>query len=373
MRGSAESETQEEGTAGQGSEQQQLFADSIWTVVREAADRVRERLPHEIRAAREETEVLARMDLLVNALASVDGAEAEAESASDVAGYQRLLDLLYAEVVHGWARRPQAPPKAQMLRMLSAFQRVRQLVSPPAPAQPSLLWSVPQDAELVVELAHDLRSPLTSIIFLTESLRREQGGSVNELQRRQLGIIYSAALSLVSMASDVIDLAKGGTRLLDQRPSPFSIAEVIESTYDILKPVVEEKQLELLTIRPEVDQRLGHPVALSRVLLNLTANALRYTDSGVVEIAARETGCSTIEFSVRDTGPGMDEEAVKQLFEPMRRNPSNQRFGFSGSGLGLAICRRLVAVMGAELQYESAPGVGTRFYFEVEVPPVPVP
>jgi signal transduction histidine kinase len=137
--------------------------------------------------------------------------------------------------------------------------------------------------------------------------------------------------------------------------------------------VVEEKALELRTVSPEIDQRLGHSVALSRVLLNLAANALRYTDKGFVEIAAREVGPTTLEFSVLDTGRGLDEDALSRLFEPLRRNPINQRFGFSGSGLGLTICRRLVAAMGGHLEFETQAGVGTRFFFLLDLPPVQLP
>jgi signal transduction histidine kinase len=352
---------------------QDAFPVDFWDAMHAAAERVTQRLPGEMGGAHEEEEILARMDLLVRALVSGESTIEESGTAWDIAGYQRLLDLLYAEVVRDWTRTPSMPPKTEMLRVLSAFERVRQLVSPPSPTQASLLWSIPQDADLVVELSHDLRSPLTSIIFLTEALRREQGGTINDLQRRQLGIIYSAALSLVSMASDVIELSRGGSRLLERSPSPFSVGELLESTADILKPVVEEKALELRTISPEVDQRLGHPVALSRVLLNLTSNALRYTEKGFVEISARSNGPRRLEFSVRDTGPGLDEAAASRLFEPLRRNPNNNRFGFSGSGLGLVICRRLVVAMGGTLQFESPPGAGTRFYFELDVPPVRLP
>jgi len=88
-----------------------------------------------------------------------------------------------------------------------------------------------------------------------------------------------------------------------------------------------------------------------------------------VEIVARETDRGRVEFSVRDTGRGLDAEAQRQLYYPFRRLPSSQRHGFSGSGLGLAICRRLVQAMSGELRYETRPDWGTRFYFEVELPP----
>lgn len=222
---------------------------------------------------------------------------------------------------------------------------------------------------LLVEVAHDLRSPLTSILFLSELLQKGQSGDVNEVQRRQLGIIYSAALGLISVASDLIEFARGGEQLVDREPEPFSVSEIFESVRDIVQPLAEEKGLAIRLLPPENDLRSGHPVALSRVLLNLTTNALKFTEEGMVELVARERGASAIEFSVRDTGPGIDPEVVESLYQPFRPSCSRRRYHFSGSGLGLVITRRLVEAMGSSLEFETRPGWGTRFFFELELPP----
>ncbi|NIP77679.1 MAG: hypothetical protein GWM90_00135, partial [Gemmatimonadetes bacterium] len=95
------------------------------------------------------------------------------------------------------------------------------------------------------------------------------------------------------------------------------------------------------------------------------------TETGRVEILAVERGPSRVEFSVRDTGRGMDEKTLATLFQPFRRNESQTGFHFSGTGLGLAICRRLVEVMGGDLQVESRPGYGSRFFFELDLPRSP--
>ena len=226
--------------------------------------------------------------------------------------------------------------------------------------------------ELVVELAHDLRSPLTSIMFLAETLRKGQSGEINDVQRQQLGIIYSASLNLVSVASDLIDLAREGDFVSqEQEPEPFSLGETLESVRAMVAPMAHEKRLHLHFYSPDRDVRLGSGVRLSRVLLNLTANAIKFTETGRVEILAVERGPSRVEFSVRDTGRGMDEETLASLFQPFRRSESQTGFHFSGTGLGLTICRRLVEVMGGTLQVESRPGYGSRFFFELELPRPP--
>ena len=113
---------------------------------------------------------------------------------------------------------------------------------------------------------------------------------------------------------------------------------------------------------------MGLRLALHRVLLNLVTNALKFTHQGTVEIVAQEIGETRINFSVRDSGPGIADSAVATLFRPFRRAKSEQRYRFSSTGLGLAVSRRLVAAMGSELQYETARGEGTRFWFEIELP-----
>jgi signal transduction histidine kinase len=222
----------------------------------------------------------------------------------------------------------------------------------------------------VVEVAHDLRSPLTSVLFLAEVLAQGQSGPINDLQHRQLGLIYSAALGLTELTGNVIELARGGNRLTDGGPSPFSVADLLTAVQDVVRPMAEEKGIEIRTESPETDHRLGHAVALNRVLLNLTTNALKFTSEGFVEVIARETGGTRIEFSVRDSGPGINQESAERLFSPFRRGPAGHRYVLSGTGLGLGLCRKLVRVMGSELQVESRAHWGTRFYFELELPTV---
>ena len=222
--------------------------------------------------------------------------------------------------------------------------------------------------ELVVEVAHDLRSPLTSILFLAETLQRARSGPINTIQERQLGLIYSAAFGLSSLASDVIELARGGDRLVDLDPLPFSMSDIFESVRDIVQPIAEEKGLQVRLETPPEDFRVGHPVALSRVLLNLTTNALKFTSDGHVEVRGDIKSGTRVEFSVRDTGRGIPPHAMLTLFEPFRRRQKPGEYAFSGAGLGLSICRKLVEAMHSNLRVETIADQGTRFYFELDLP-----
>jgi signal transduction histidine kinase len=281
------------------------------------------------------------------------------ENAATGALGRHLLQLLRSELLQTWTNKPDQTSMPDVLRTMQAIEMVRAMIEPDWSQYFSSRLSGPDGLDLVVEVAHDLRSPVTSIIFLAETLSRGQSGDVTELQKRQLRLIYSAALGLSSMASDVIELARGGDQLVERELSPFSVAEILESVTDMVKPIAEEKGLALRFTPPPSDHRQGRPLALSRVLLNLTTNALKFTDEGFVEIQARAKGLSRVEFSVRDTGHGVSEEALANLYQPFRRTRARagrSGYYFSGTGLGLAMCRKLVEAMGSELKLETRAG-----------------
>lgn len=281
---------------------------------------------------------------------------------------RRLLELLRGEIVEGW--RDIGVPDTELLPLLIAMERVRVTIQPNWAQSFAQQLSGADGLALLMDVAHDLRSPLTSILVLAETLQRGQSGAVNDVQRRQLGLIYTAALGLSSVASDIIEFTQGGDQLVDQEPSVFSVTAMLEAVRDIVRPIAEEKHLTVRLLAPQHDQRSGHPVALSRVLLNLTTNALKFTDEGYVEIVAQEVGTGGVEFAVRDSGRGIPPEKVATLFQPLRKESGRRGQLFSQTGLGLTICRKLCVAMKSELQVESRIGWGTRFFFELELPVV---
>ncbi len=276
-----------------------------------------------------------------------------------------LLRSRLTAILEGW---PSPVDAQQVIRLFAALERVGRALELDWSQQFADRLSGHDGLELVVEVAHDLRSPLTSILFLAETLQRGRSGPLTQVQERQLGLIYSAAFGLSSVASDVIELARGGDRLVDLEPIPFSINDIFESVRDIVLPIAEEKGLAVNLSPPDADFRIGHPVALSRVLLNLTTNALKFTNEGFVEVSGTCHGPNQVEFAVRDTGRGIPPQAMATLYEPFRRRQRQAEYAFSGSGLGLSICRKLVEAMHSTMQVETAPGEGTRFYFALDLP-----
>jgi signal transduction histidine kinase len=277
------------------------------------------------------------------------------------------LDSLRACLLAELGAAGDAVDGAGILRLLGAVERVHQIIEHDDAHRFSARLAGPGGLELLVEVGHDLRSPLASILFLAETLRKGQSGEVNSVQERQLGLIYSAAFGLSTVASDVIAFARGGDRLIDPRPEAFSVLAILRAVQDIVLPLAEEKGLTVKLTPPDVDFRVGHPGALNRVLLNLTTNALKFTSSGFVEISVKAPSSSRLEFSVRDTGRGIPAQVMSSLFDPFRRRDPGD-YAFSSAGLGLSICRKLVAAMGGTLGVETSETNGTRFFFELELP-----
>ena len=341
----------------------------LWSALELAGDEVRHEWQVLSRDAVSAEEVGGHITALLAAVrALVEGSETTAPSLPKTPLARRVLQLLRRRLLALVAGLEPIPEASQILGLLRGIETLQTRIEADWSQHLAERLAGPDGLELVVEVAHDLRSPLTSILFLAETLQRGRSGSVTEIQERQLGLIYSAAFGLSAMASDVMELARGGDRLVDLDPIPFSIADILESVRDIVQPIAEEKGLTVRIASPDDDFRVGHPVALSRVLLNLTTNALKFTDEGFVEVHAVARDDTTVEYSVRDTGRGIPPHAMRTLFEPFRRRQQPGNYAFSGSGLGLSICRKLVEAMGSELLVDTVLGEGTRFYFSLVLP-----
>jgi signal transduction histidine kinase len=337
--------------------------------IREASLRVLASLPPDLR--RQGEKEIERQLLWLLRTAQNGGRANEDDHGAAVVLRRRIIESLRGALIELWAEEP--ADGQTMLAALQVLERA-QAACAPGPEQSFAAELADRGGlDLVVEVGHDMRSPLTSILFLSEILHRGQSGPLNEVQKRQVGIVYSAALGLVSMASDMIEVARGGSRLSSRNPAPFSINELLNSVRDLVAPTAEEKGLELRIGSVASAHRLGFPIPLSRVLLNLTTNALKFTHEGWVEVTATPVNGNTVEFAVRDSGPGIAPEALNTLYQPFRREPNRQTgYCFSGTGLGLAICRRLVAAMGSQLQLESRRDWGTRFSFRMDLPPASI-
>lgn len=347
------------------------IAKPLREALRRAADRVAA-APGAVEQGTHADDLRFQLEALQAAIAQAAAGETpQLERAAPAVPVQKVLNLLRAALVSELAAIREPVPASEIISLLTSIENVQLALDRDEAHRFASRLSGAGGLELIVEVAHDLRSPLASILFLAETLRKAQSGAVNPVQERQLGLIYSAAFGLSGMASDVIELARGGDRLVDTAPVPFSVADLMRSVRDIVLPMAEEKGLTVTLSTPDADFRLGHPGALNRVLLNLTTNALKFTSEGHVELTAKQLSRTRLSFSVKDTGRGIPPEVMSCLFETFRRRRNAGEYTFSSAGLGLSICRKLVAAMGGALQVDTGATEGTRFSFELDLAVAP--
>lgn len=282
-----------------------------------------------------------------------------------------LLASLRAELLCGRSRRALA--EGDLLRALTAVEQLSQILADDIAVRFTRQFSGPAAQQRLVELAHDMRSPLNAIVLLVERMQQGQSGAVSAVQQQHLALVYSAAFGLVSMANDLTDVARGGARLLADPPSTFSLSELLRSVRSVVQPLAEERRLALRFSGPRTDSRVGVVAALHRVLLNLITNALKFTTVGAVTVVVQEHADDpdVLTFTVEDTGRGIPEAQLADIFTSMSPKSYELVETFSADGLGLAICRKLVTAMQGELSVDSRAEQGTRFSFTLSLPIAP--
>ncbi len=216
-------------------------------------------------------------------------------------------------------------------------------------------------SEFVSRMSHELRTPLNAIIGFAELLEDEE---LAPEQHSYVKLINGSGKHLMELINQVLDHSKieaGGLRL---ERIAFDFPAEIEAVMSIVTERATAKGLDFIaSIADDLPRYVeGDPTRLRQILINLLANAVKFTEHGSVELrVAREDG--RIHFSVRDSGIGMDEAALARLFKPFSQADDSVTRKFGGTGLGLMIAKDLIDAMGGELEVESAPQVGSCFWF----------
>ncbi|MEK0082209.1 ATP-binding protein [Benzoatithermus flavus] len=223
-------------------------------------------------------------------------------------------------------------------------------------------------SHFLATMSHELRTPLNAIIGMGELLA---GTRLDLEQRDMTATIRTAAVSLLGLVDEVLDLARLEARRYTVEAEPFDLHDGLARVRLMLRHVATRKGLHLrLRLAPLTPYRLeGSARALHHVLINLVGNAIKFTEKGGVRLAVEPVAWSEREvrlrFSVTDTGPGLSPEAQNRVFERFARGADAMRKGIVGTGLGLSIARELVELMGGTIGVESAPGRGSTFWFEL--------
>ncbi|MGO4381260.1 response regulator [Pseudoduganella sp. RAF53_2] len=223
-------------------------------------------------------------------------------------------------------------------------------------------------SDFVANMSHEIRTPMNAVLGMAYLLGNT---SLTTQQRKYLNMIRTSGQSLLGILNDVLDFSKIEARRMEISPIDFDLDETMGTLATTMTMSAGEKELELaIVVNPDVPTLLhGDALRLQQILVNLAGNAIKFTEQGEVVVAVRTTARAENRvlqcFEVRDTGIGMTEQQQTQLFSAFSQGDESITRRFGGTGLGLAITKRLIEMMGGQIELKTEEGKGSVFSFEL--------
>jgi signal transduction histidine kinase/DNA-binding response OmpR family regulator len=228
-------------------------------------------------------------------------------------------------------------------------------------------------SEFLANMSHELRTPLNGILGYAQILGRSK--VIPEKERNGVNIIHQCGTHLLTLINDILDISKIEARKLELAPQPIHLPSLVQGVVEMSQIRAQQKSLNFI-YEPDPNlpnETIADEKRLRQVLINLLGNAIKFTDKGSITLKVEplsldpSQGITRLRFSITDTGVGIAPENIQKLFKAFEQVGEKSRQA-EGTGLGLAISQQIIQLMGGQIRVESQLGVGSTFFFEVELP-----
>lgn len=214
-------------------------------------------------------------------------------------------------------------------------------------------------------MSHELRTPLNSIVGFTGIMIQGLAGPLNDEQKKQLSMVQTSSMHLLSLINDILDISKIEAGQLTLACSEFDLRQSLQKAVDLILPMADAKKLVLKTeIAPDLGTACLDQRRFEQILINLLNNAVKFTEKGQITLACK-TEVQTCEIAISDSGIGISEDDLKKLFQPFQQIDTSLTRKHEGTGLGLSICSRLVNLMNGTIEVRSQPEIGSTFIVRI--------
>jgi signal transduction histidine kinase/HAMP domain-containing protein len=216
-------------------------------------------------------------------------------------------------------------------------------------------------SQFLANVSHELRTPLNSIIGFTRIVLRRTEGKIENLQKENLQKVLISSDHLLNLINELLDLAKIEAGRMEAFAETFKLDDIVRMATTTVEPLLRNGQVKLLTdIASDIPPLKTDRDKLKQSVINLLSNAAKFTEKGEIKVAAwRDNGF--VKLTVSDTGIGMNQDALRYIFDEFRQADMSSTRRYGGTGLGLAIVKKFINLMGGEIVVESEEGKGSKF------------